>query len=63
MLEAARMDSNRLFCSNRAEGLNHSQLTELDDDIQQHLTRTEERARDEVSGIAAGFIVREALLL
>lgn len=31
----------------RAEGLNHSQLTELDDDIQQHLARTEERARDE----------------
>ncbi|XP_035763043.1 ras and EF-hand domain-containing protein [Neolamprologus brichardi] len=31
----------------RAEGLNHSQLTELEDDIQQHLARTEERARDE----------------
>lgn len=57
------MDSNRLFCSNRAEGLNHSQLTELEDDIQQHLARTEEKARDEVSGIAAGFIVCEALLL
>ncbi|XP_031603253.1 ras and EF-hand domain-containing protein isoform X2 [Oreochromis aureus] len=31
----------------RAEGLNHSQLAELEDDIQQHLTRTEERVRDE----------------
>ncbi|XP_005470818.1 ras and EF-hand domain-containing protein isoform X1 [Oreochromis niloticus] len=31
----------------RAEGLNHSQLAELEDDLQQHLTRTEERVRDE----------------
>lgn len=37
--------------------MNNSQLAELEDDIQQQLAKTEERVRDEVSGIPAGFIV------
>lgn len=52
-----------LLCSNRAEELNSSQLAELEDDIQQHLVRTEERVRDEVSGVSAGVAVSGALLL
>ncbi|XP_045894104.1 ras and EF-hand domain-containing protein isoform X1 [Micropterus dolomieu] len=44
---------NRLECEQletslkRAEEMNNSQLTELEDDIQQQLRRTEERVRDE----------------
>lgn len=37
--------------------MNNSQLTELEDDIQQQLARTEERVRDEVSVINAVFIM------
>lgn len=36
--------------------MNNSQLTELEEDIQQQLARTEERVRDEVSVIPAVFI-------
>lgn len=53
----ASTNSNFFFCSNRAEEMNNSQLTELEDDIQQQLRRTEERVRDEVSVIPAVFIV------
>lgn len=48
---------NMHFCANRAEEMNNSQLAELEDDIQLQLARTEERVRDEVSGITAGFIL------
>uniref|UniRef100_A0A8C4EX44 RAS and EF-hand domain containing 2 n=1 Tax=Dicentrarchus labrax TaxID=13489 RepID=A0A8C4EX44_DICLA len=50
---------NRLECEQletslkRAEEMNNSQLTELEDDIQQQLSRTEERVREEVSVISA----------
>lgn len=44
---------NILFCSNRTEEMNNSQLTELEEDIQQQLARTEERVRDNVSMIPA----------
>lgn len=37
--------------------MNSSQLAELEDDIQQQLVRVEERVRDEVRGIPAGFVV------
>lgn len=39
---------NVFLCSNRAEEMNSSQLTELEDDIQQQLGSTEERVRQEV---------------
>lgn len=52
---------NVLFDSNRAEEMNNSQLTELEDDIQQQLARTEERVRDEVSVTPAVFMVCESL--
>lgn len=42
---------NILFCSNRAEEMNNSQLTELEEDIQRQLAATEERVREEVSVI------------
>lgn len=38
-----------LFCFHRAEEMNNTQLTELEDDIQQQLARTEERVRQEAS--------------
>ncbi len=41
--------------------MNNSQLTELEDDIQQQLARTEERVRGEVSVIPAVFMVCELL--
>ena len=37
------------FVRNRAEEMNNSQLTELEDDMQQQLARTEERVRQEAS--------------
>lgn len=37
--------------------MNNSQLTELEDDIQQQLARTEERVRHEASVAPAGFRV------
>lgn len=37
------------LCSNRAEEMNSSQLTQLEEDIQQQLLTTEERVRQEVS--------------
>lgn len=37
------------LCSNRAEEMNSSHMTELEEDIQQQLSRTEERVRQEVS--------------
>lgn len=40
---------NVSLCSNRAEEMNSSQLTELEDDIQQQLASAEERVRQEVS--------------
>lgn len=48
---------NLPLCSNRAEEMNNSQLTELEDDIQQQLARTEERVRHEASVAPAGFRV------
>uniref|UniRef100_A0A3Q1AQB5 EF-hand domain-containing protein n=1 Tax=Amphiprion ocellaris TaxID=80972 RepID=A0A3Q1AQB5_AMPOC len=54
---------NRLECEQletslrRAEESISSQLTELEDDLQQQLAVTEERVRDEVSGIPAMFTV------
>lgn len=42
--------------------MNNSQLTELEDDIQQQLARTEERARHEASVAPAGFIVDENII-
>lgn len=37
--------------------MNNSHLAEIEDDIQQQLARTEEKVRDEVSRIPAGFFV------
>ena len=37
--------------------MNNSQLTELEEDIQQQLARVEARVREEVSAITAVFIV------
>lgn len=37
------------LCSNRAEEMNSSQLAELEEDIQQQLSRTEKRVKQEVS--------------
>lgn len=37
--------------------MNNSQLTELEDDIQQQLARTERRVRDEASVLPAVLIV------
>lgn len=48
---------NILLRSHRAEEMNNSQLTELEEDIQQQLARVEERVREEVSAIPAVFIV------
>lgn len=48
---------NVLLCSLRAEEMNNSQLTELEEDIQQQLARVEERVQEEVSAIPAVFIV------
>lgn len=48
---------NILLCSLRAEEMNNSQLTELEEDIQQQLARVEERVQEEVSAIPAVFIV------
>lgn len=48
---------NVLLRSHRAEEMNNSQLTELEEDIQQQLARVEERVREEVSAIPAVFIV------
>lgn len=39
----------------RAEDINNSHLSQLEEDLQQQLTRTEERVREEVSGIPAEF--------
>lgn len=36
--------------------MNTSQLAELEEDLQQQLARTEERVRNEVSGIPADLI-------
>lgn len=39
--------------------MNHSQLTELEDDIQQQLARTERRVRDEASVLSAVLQVED----
>lgn len=48
---------NASLCSNRAEEMNSSQLTELEDDIQQQLASTEESVRQEVSVAPAAPIL------
>uniref|UniRef100_A0AAQ4NVJ5 RAS and EF-hand domain containing 2 n=1 Tax=Gasterosteus aculeatus aculeatus TaxID=481459 RepID=A0AAQ4NVJ5_GASAC len=58
----SQSQDNRLECEQletsikRAEEMNNSQLSELEDDIKQQLAKTEERVRDEVSLTPAYFM-------